>query len=96
MKEKFLHSSVLKFSSQADIPSSRLGRTSWTTTLWFIADTGVTIVSSQSKCGVAAWSSGELADAFEPSSMAQLVNNLPAIQETPVQFLGQEDLLEKG
>ena len=29
------------------------------------------------------------------SLIAQLVKNLPAIQETPVQFLGQEDLLEK-
>ena len=28
--------------------------------------------------------------------IAQLVKNLPAIQETPVQFLGQEDPLEKG
>ena len=28
--------------------------------------------------------------------MAQLVKNLPAIQETQVQFLGQEDPLEKG
>ena len=28
--------------------------------------------------------------------MAQLVKNLPAMQETPVQFLGQENLLEKG
>ena len=27
--------------------------------------------------------------------MAQMVNNLPAIQETQVQSLGQEDLLEK-
>ena len=27
---------------------------------------------------------------------AQLVKNLPAMQETPVQFLGWEDLLEKG
>ena len=27
--------------------------------------------------------------------VAQLVNNPPAIQETPVQFLGQEDPLEK-
>ena len=26
----------------------------------------------------------------------QLVKNLPAIQETPVQFLGWEDPLEKG
>ena len=30
------------------------------------------------------------------SLRAQLVKNLPAMQETPVQFLGQEDLLEKG
>ena len=30
------------------------------------------------------------------SLIAQLVKNLPAIQETPVQFLGQEDPLEKG
>ena len=28
--------------------------------------------------------------------VAQLVKNLPALQETPVRFLGQEDLLEKG
>ena len=28
--------------------------------------------------------------------IAQLVKNLPAMQETPVQFLGWEDLLEKG
>ena len=30
------------------------------------------------------------------SLIAQLVKNPPAMQETPVQFLGQEDLLEKG
>ena len=30
------------------------------------------------------------------SLIAQLVKNLPAMQETPVQFLGWEDLLEKG
>ena len=28
--------------------------------------------------------------------IAHLVKNLPAMQETPVQFLGQEDPLEKG
>ena len=28
--------------------------------------------------------------------IAQLVKNPPAMQETPVRFLGQEDLLEKG
>ena len=30
------------------------------------------------------------------SLIAQLVKNLPAMQETQVQFLGQEDSLEKG
>ena len=30
------------------------------------------------------------------SLIAQLIKNLPAMQETLVQFLGQEDLLEKG
>ena len=33
---------------------------------------------------------------YGSSLVAQLVNYLPAMQETPVQFLGQEDLLEKG
>ena len=28
--------------------------------------------------------------------VAQLVKNPPAVQETPIQFLGQEDPLEKG
>ena len=30
------------------------------------------------------------------SVVAQLVKTLPAMQETPVQFLAGEDLLEKG
>ena len=30
------------------------------------------------------------------SLVAQLVKNPPAMEETPVQFLGQEDPLEKG
>ena len=30
------------------------------------------------------------------SLIAQLVKNLPAMKETPVQFLEQEDLLDKG
>ena len=30
------------------------------------------------------------------SLTAQMVKNPPAMRETPVQFLGQEDLLEKG
>ena len=32
----------------------------------------------------------------EASLVAQLVKNLPAMQETPAQFLGWEDPLEKG
>ena len=32
---------------------------------------------------------------FWASLIAQLVKNPPAVQETPVQFLGWEDLLEK-
>ena len=31
-----------------------------------------------------------------PDHIAQLVKNPPAMQETPIQFLGQEDPLEKG
>ena len=33
---------------------------------------------------------------IQASLIAQLTKNLPAMQETLVQFLGQEDLLEKG
>ena len=33
---------------------------------------------------------------FRASLVTQLVKNLPAMQETPVRFLGQEDPLEKG
>ena len=32
----------------------------------------------------------------QASLVAQLVKDLPAVQETPVEFLGQEDPLEKG
>ena len=34
--------------------------------------------------------------ASRASLIAQLVKNPPAMQETPVRFLGQEDPLEKG
>ena len=37
-----------------------------------------------------------LPDCFRVSLVAQLVKNFPAMQETPVRFLGQEDPLEKG
>ena len=33
---------------------------------------------------------------FGDSLIAQFVKNLPAVQETPVLFLDQKDLLEKG
>ena len=35
-------------------------------------------------------------DLEKASLVVQLVKNLPAVQETPVQFLGGEDPLEKG
>ena len=35
-------------------------------------------------------------EVLQASLIVQLVKNLPAMQETQVQFLGQEDLLEKG
>ena len=37
-----------------------------------------------------------ITDSQRASLIAQLVKNPPATQETPVQFLGQKDLLEKG
>ena len=33
---------------------------------------------------------------LETSVIAQLVKNLPTMQETLVRFLGQKDMLEKG
>ena len=35
-------------------------------------------------------------DPVRASLIAQLVKNLPAMQETPVRFLGREDPLENG
>ena len=35
-------------------------------------------------------------NAFWASLIAQLIKNLPAMQETQVRFLGWEDALEKG
>ena len=45
-------------------------------------------VAFQNRCGYN--------DNTEASLVAQLVKTLPAIQETPVQFLGQEDPLQEG
>ena len=49
-------------------------------------------------CGVLAPQpgSGLVPPAMEASLVAQLVKNPPAMQETLVRFLGQEDPLEKG
>ena len=41
-------------------------------------------------------SSNNVMNVYRASLVAQLVKDLPAMQETPVQFLGQEDSLEKG
>ena len=38
----------------------------------------------------------QLTEILVTSLIAQLVKNLPAMQETLVQFLGREDPLEKG
>ena len=38
----------------------------------------------------------EIIKIYMVSMVAQLVKNLPAMQETLVRFLGQEDSLEKG
>ena len=40
--------------------------------------------------------SDTLFDLSKHSLIAQFIKNLPSMQETPVQFLGQEDPLEKG
>ena len=47
------------------------------------------LVWFQDECTV--WTCGP-----STSQVTQMVKNLPAIQETQVQSLGQEDLLEKG
>ena len=40
--------------------------------------------------------SDTLFDLSKHSLIAQFIKNLPSMQETPVQFLGREDSLEKG
>ena len=39
---------------------------------------------------------GESGHMYGASLVAQMVKNLPAMQETPVRYLSQEDPLEKG
>ena len=50
---------------------------------------------------IPAWASSSLAfcimySAYRASRLAQLVKNLPAMQETPIRFLGQEDAPGEG
>ena len=37
-----------------------------------------------------------IGEKLRASLVSQLVKNLPAMQETPIRFLGREDVLEKG
>ena len=48
-----------------------------------------------SKCWAAVRDKAGLGEWLGASLIAQLVKNSPAMQETPVQFLGWEDPLEK-
>ena len=48
------------------------------------------------RCHDQLFRSAKLWLSLKASLMAQLVKNMPAMQETPIQFLGWEDLLEKG
>ena len=61
--------------------------------VWWAAIYGVTQSRTQLK-----WlsSSSRSRLLFGASLVAQPIKNLPAVQETPVWFLGQEDPLEKG
>ena len=51
---------------------------------------------SRCKLVYIAWMNTKVLIYSTASLIAQLVKNLPAMQETPVQFLGWEDPLEKG
>ena len=50
----------------------------------------------RSLAGYSSWGLKRVRHNLGASLIAQLVKNLPAMQETPVQFLGREDPLEKG
>ena len=55
--------------------------------------------SCQEKLNLSVWHLGEYPGVTVSNGAflaAQLVKNLPALQETLVQFLGREDPLEKG
>ena len=53
-------------------------------------------IDSSFKCFSSKFQFGDLPGCPGASLVAQLVKNLPANQETPVQFLGREDPLEQG
>ena len=48
------------------------------------------------RLGGASGCSGHCCGCYRVSLVAQLIKNLPALQEIPIRFLGQEDLLKKG
>ena len=54
-------------------------------------DPAITVAAVRMFCGPLVFSPN-----LETSVIAQLVKNLPTMQETLVRFLGQEDMLEKG
>ena len=54
------------------------------------------ILCSRCKCFLQIHVLHSFSFTIRSSLKAQLVKNPPAMQETPVQFLGWEDLLEKG
>ena len=56
---------------------------------------GKEVSTGQSQFSIEAWNWGYIRDT-RASLVAQLVKNLPAMQETLVRFLGGEDPLEKG
>ena len=57
---------------------------------------GVSSTTLNSSTNLSLTSLYDLVKFIRASLIAQLVKNPPAIQETPVRFLGWEDPLEKG
>ena len=54
----------------------------------------MTVLTSQTRDPM--WGLPQFSSIFRASLIGQLVKNPPAMQETLVQFLDREDLLEKG
>jgi len=53
-------------------------------------------VKNNKFCGTFYWEKNSSVIFIYSSLIAQLVKNLPAMQEIPLKFLGQEDSLEKA